>query len=1738
MDLCGPMRVASVNGKKYILVIVDDYSRFTWVKFLRSKDEAPDFIIKFLKMIQVRIKMTVRRIRTDNGTEFVNQTLREYYEKIGISHETSVARSPQQNGVVERRNRTLIEDARTIRNPMNTIHVTLSELTAMASKHGSSGPALHEMTPATISSGIVPSPPPSKLFIPSSKDRLVAHGYHQEEGIDFEESIAPVARLEVIRIFLAFVAHMNMVVYQMDVKTAFLNGNLWEEVYVSQPGGFVDPDNPNHVYKLKKAIYGLKQAPRAWYDIMSSFKISQDFSKGLVDPTLFILDTPMVEKSKLDEDKEGKAAEPTRKACTLRQKDHRYLKGNRNRGLWYPKDSSIALTAFTYTDHAGCQDTRRRTSGYTEAEYIAMSGCCAQILWMRSQLTDYGLGFNKIPMIVITKARIALCLQTMINIPRIMSITKEQQQALDDALVPREQCLTIGSFNYRLSITFKPKEPTFQVALDVLTLTPFYPAFLITASVLAVYMQEFWATVTYQKHHIRFKINKKSYSFDMETFINMLLICPKLPGQNFVDPPFEEEILTFIRELGYHGNIKLLSDVKVDTLPQPWRTFGTIINKCLSGKVTGIDTLRLSRAQILWGLYHQEKVDYVYLLWEDLVFQIENKESRKNKYMFYPRFTKVIINHFMSQDQSIPRRNKVDWNMANDDPILTTMRFIPQHEVVQRYGAIIPDNLTNPAIKESEGYKTYHNLATRKVKPKPNYVRRSSRTKTDEAPKPSSDISLTEVEQRKLAIERSKTELHISQPSGSGAHEGTGVTPGVPDVPTYESDDEQISWKSSEEEDDDEENVSEHEDDDDDERTESDNDGDDFVHPKFSTHDDEAMQDEEVNEEDSFDPRVQTPSHVESTDDEDSDDEIHDANVEGDKMNEEETYAEDEANVLYGDVNINLEGRGTVMTDATLPNVQATQETEDTHVILTAPINPEGQQQSSSVSSGFVSNMLNPRPDTGIDSIFNLNTEATSLVDVPVTTIAEPPHVFATTLPPPPTPLTTHMQQTPVPTPTIVPSSSLQDLPNFGSLFGFDHRLKTLETNFSEFKQTNQFADAVSSIPGIVDAYLANKMHEAVKTVVQLQSDKLRDEALAENEAFLNSLDDNIKKIIKDQVKQQVKAQVSKILPKIEKTVNEQLKAEVMTRSSTESKTSLAIAANLSELELKKILIEKMESNKSIHRSNEQKNLYKALVEAYESDKLILDTYGDTVSFKRRIDDEDKDEEPSARSNRGSKRRRARKELESTSAPKEKTSKTTGKSTDRSKSQHKYAGESAHIEEPMHNDKDLEEPAHYEFDIGATEEQSDEETSQHPDWFQKPAKIPTPDRDWNKTLHVVHGPVQPWLSNLAREEGPRESFDELMDTPLDFSAFMMNRLKIDTLTPELLAGLTFELMKGQQYPHDLRKPLPLIPNSRGRQVIPFDHFINNDLACLSGGVSSRTYATSVIKTKAADYDIEHMLILLVQGKLVNLNVEDRLTFGVSLRMFTRSIVIQRLVEDLQLGVESYQKKLNITKPDTYRSDLKCRDAYTAYSNPRGFIYQNKDKKNKLMLIDELYKFSDGTLDDVRTALNNCLKGIRMEYLPNTIWRQSDRERAKAIIQAIDKQLKSWRIMRSLENFIGGRPYEGFVMKYPKDRPCTVNLRSYKQDKAYVSIKVNEFQRSFRHSDTERRSRSDEVLKLKNFKKDATLKLFKSTNQERCSRSHSRQAKEQAQDLKSMITTSNHKLMIEVKDYELKTKVKA
>ncbi|GJW80813.1 hypothetical protein Tco_0144788 [Tanacetum coccineum] len=571
-----------------------------------------------------------------------------------------------------------------------------------------------------------------------------------------------------------------------------------------------------------------------------------------------------------------------------------------------------------------------------------------------------------------------------------------------------------------------------------------------------------------------------------------------------------------------------------------------------------------------------------------------------------------------------------------------------------------------------------------------------------------------------------------------------------------------VSLESEHDDDQDDDNADNEGDDDqddDNEHTELDNDDDDFVYPKLSTFDEKERQDEE---------------------------------------DKEEEWSDDEA---YDEVTQGVNGRDTKMTDALLANVQTTQVIEDTHVIIT-DVTTEVQQQSSSVSSGFISNMLNPNPDTGIDSILNLNTESTSLVDVPVTANVEMPPSSVTTLPLPPIPFSQPLQQTPVPTPTIVPSTSLQNLPTFDSLFKFEDRVKALEDNFSEFKQTNLFAEVVSLIPGIVDTYLANKMNEAVKEVVQLQSDRLRKESQANNEDFINKIDENkifdMRGVCVRVERVYEWFQVSKILPKIENSVNEQLEAEV--------------------------LIHKMEKNKSIDISVQQNTLYKALVDAYESDKDILASYGDTVTLKIHRDDEDEDEEPSAGSDRGPREEELEKNL-----------------SQLVHQRRRLPSQLASLKKGPNLMKSL------------LANQPVDKTAQHPDWFQKPTKSLTPDRDWNKTLPAKHGPVQPWISTLAWNEDPRESFNELMYTPLDFSAFVMKRFKVYTLTSELLAGPTYELIK---------------------------------------------------------------------GKLTNLNVEERLALGVSLRMFSRSVVLRRRMEDLQLGVESYQKKLNLTRLDTYRSDLK------------------------------------------------------------------------------------------------------------------------------------------------------------------------------------------------------------------------
>ncbi|GJY98471.1 hypothetical protein Tco_0515381 [Tanacetum coccineum] len=667
---------------------------------------------------------------------------------------------------------------------------------------------------------------------------------------------------------------------------------------------------------------------------------------------------------------------------------------------------------------------------------------------------------------------------------------------------------------------------------------------------------------------------------------------------------------------GHSGDIRKITDVNVNKLHQPWRSFAAVINKCLSG-TPSYDSLRLSQAQLLG---HEQK-----------------SGKRKQK------------------------------------------------------------------TAELE--------------------------------------TISEAEQLKIITKRSRQETHSSHASGSGADEGTGVTPGVPDAPDYDSED-VISWKSS-----DDDQADEQAEDDEDAVQDDDEHGvdktaqemmmkssmnrdvgDDFCsYPKLTTHDDEIIH-EEADEDD---------SSISTSNDEDSDNEDEGTNVEGAKTGEEATYEEDQGN----------------------------------------------------------------------------------------------------------------------------------------------EELKALEDNFSELRQTNQYAEALSSIPSTVDQYLANKMQEAVDVAVQLKMEK----------------------IIKDQVKKKV----SKIIPKVEKFVTDQLESEVLVRSSKEANTSHAVAANLSELELKKILIDKMETNNSINR-----------------------------------DGADDDEEPSLEQNG------ERLPVQDLRLTENLLAQLLSREVCNLQMSLKDLQTRRFVTVSTMNKQKKKVPTKI-FLIG----------------FKTPTRLPSLDHAWYTSVPAVHETV------LARGD-ERNIFCE--------EVYKATTEKLDWINPE-----------GRQYPHDLRQPLPLVPNSQGRRVIPFHHFINNDLEYLRGGVSSRKYSTSVTKTKAADYGhikwiedlvpnsmwsqtivkydkfalwgishwgkkrrqfyafatlresardvyskrriiavtkvkiVDGMIISIfdrITGKVTNLSVEERIDLMSPYESLHEEFVIQRTLEIFN-GVDSSQKKLNLTSPERYRSIL-------------------------------------------------------------------------------------------------------------------------------------------------------------------------------------------------------------------------
>nr|GEV66938.1 hypothetical protein [Tanacetum cinerariifolium] len=1353
MDLCGPMRVASINGKRYVLMIVDDYSRYTWTHFLRSKDKTPKVFIDFLRLVQRGLQAQVRVVRTNKGTEFLNQTLHAYFAAEGILHQTSVARTPEQNGVVERQNRTLVEAARTMLSAAKVPLFFWAEAIATLcfTQNRSLVIPRHEKTPYHIINDRKPSV--KFIYIFGSTCYIVKDGENLDKMKEKERSrlshinvnngkskasfnkqttllekrmdeSIPLDKqcqssLEIFKVktrisaglnqfhmclneeMVADLRYFNSLESEVDSlrsqletqKTQFLNEIDWfsREYYYADHmnailGVYTELDEVTNlqcivISELKKLIEKLKRK-----------SVGTKFEKSSVirQPNAFKSQRPSV------------LGKPTTFLNSFVRKD--FSKSTSVTQTHVSNDFSKPVTVQTLPTNK--KSILKNTNVLAPRMYKLHTKSSQT---RTSQVPQYSRKTNKR-----VSFSTGVILTTSVSRPQLKS-NPQGDRVMHNNSQGKKQEVEDPHRSVKLSKN-KMSVPACNDSLNAKTLNVKYVSTMCDKCMLIdkhdLYV--FKSVAKPIKETVTSESNKKPINFTRKLYECVSKTCswwyPKFTpsgykwkpksGKENVNPNLVEIVL-FIVDSGCSkhmmGNLKLLINF-VEKFLETVKFKNDQIAPILGYGDMVQGAVMIKRVYYVEGLnYNLFSVGQFCDADLEIAFRKSTCFIHDLKGNDLPTCSRgTDLYSITLQDTNCPNpiclMAKASssqawlWHRRLSHLNFDTINLLSKNDIVVGLPKLkfVKDHLCSSCELGKAKQKSFHTKVT------PSSKRR---------------LQLLHIDlcgpMRVASINRKRYVLVIVD--DYSRYTWTHFLRSKDETPKVLIDFLRLVQRGLQAQ----------------VRVVRTDKGTEFLnqtlHAYFAAE------------------GILHQMSVARTPEQNGDEEPFAGPDQGSKRRTERKEPKSASAPMKTatrsagrDVNIN-QGRG----------IQTTQEVEDLHVTLT-PVNLDGQQPSLSVSSQFVTSMLNPTLDAGMESIF----ETTSQMDV----------------------------QTPT------------------------------------------------------------SMNEAVQVAVQLQSDRLREEAQKENDEFLKTIDENMQKNIKDQVKEQVKVQVSKILPRIEQSVNEQLEAEVLTRSSNSSKTSYVVADDLSEMELKKILIEKMEGNKSIHRSNEQRNLYKALVEAYESDKIILDTYEDTVTLKTRHDDDaDKDEEPSVGPDRGSKRRGEGKEPESASAPTETTTRSAGRSTEESQSRQMSASESVVVEEPMQTTFEMEEPSHPEFKTGA-DDQPIVESSQHPEWFSQQQKPPTPNRDWNKTLPATHRSIQPWISELA------------------------------------------------------------------------------------------------------------------------------------------NIVIQRRVEDLQLGVESYQKKLNLTKPDTYHSDLKRNEAYIAYTNPRGFIYQNKDKKNRYQKLMKLYMKEVVTQDSVPVSI--------------------------------------------------------------------------------------------------------------------------------------------------------------------------
>ncbi|GJV50533.1 hypothetical protein Tco_1440745 [Tanacetum coccineum] len=502
---------------------------------------------------------------------------------------------------------------------------------------------------------------------------------------------------------------------------------------------------------------------------------------------------------------------------------------------------------------------------------------------------------------------------------------------------------------------------------------------------------------------------------------------------------------------------------------------------------------------------------------------------------------------------------------------------------------------------------------------------------------------------------------------------------------------------------------------------------------------------------------------------------------------------------------------------------------------------------------------------------------------------------------------------------------------------------------------------------------------EVVSIIVDLEKDVKELKDVDKSTKVILTIQSEVPKVVKEYLGSSLDDAMNKV---VQKNVADIIKEHSVPVETIERlKQQYAPQKSVEDIrEIKMEHARKQQVPKSFNKSPKQRALYHALMESILEDEDAMDEGVAEKLKKRKPDDADKDEGPFARLNRGLKRQKISKDIEPS-----KKAKSTETSKGTSKSQPKSTGNYANQERP-----------------------------------------PTPDPEWNKGRSAENKPIQKWLSDLAKAKKPSRKFDDLMSTPIT------NQL--DWNNPE-----------ADIYPFDLSKPLPLVM-SGNHQIVLVDYFFNNYLAYLQRGSTDKTYTTSLTKTKASKYDLpriedmvpnlwspekvaydSHALLGTSQWEqTLNLKGDVIMHLAATLRMFIRRIMIKKIVEDLLLGVESNQKKLNNSRPMTHKAGITDLKPYSTFSNPQGFIYVDKLGRNRLMCSHELYKFSNNTLISLCDTLKDMANNLEMGYtsvMPRRRWSSLDKKRSYLMIKDIDHQLLGRRLMRSLEKFVGGREYE-------------------------------------------------------------------------------------------------------------------